>query len=83
MSKSLAQGILIGIMPLGGVFGALSFKFVLRQFSRKHCFYFIAIWMLLSVGLIQITTAETIFIGRFLEGIAAGLYVSVGPIYLR
>jgi len=79
----LAQGILIGIMPLGGVLGALLFKFVLKHFSRKHSFYFMAIWMMLSIGLVQITTAETIFIGRFLEGVAAGLYVSVGPIYLR
>jgi len=79
----LAQGILIGIMPLGGVLGALLYTFVLKHFSRKHSFYFIAIWMMISIGLVQITTAETILIGRFLEGVATGFYVSVGPIYLR
>lgn len=39
--------------------------------------------MIISIILVEITTVETIFLGRFLEGICIGLYVSIGPIYLR
>jgi predicted MFS family arabinose efflux permease len=70
-------------MPVGGIFGALFYKYLLVYFTRRTSLFFIAIWMLISVGLVQITTIETLVIGRFLEGICVACYVSVGPIYLR
>jgi len=39
--------------------------------------------MIISIVLVEITTVYTLFIGRFLEGICIGLYVSIGIIYLR
>lgn len=81
--SSLAQAILIGIMPFGGIFGALSFNLLLKWFRRRTSIFFISVWMVISTILMEINTEYTIFIGRFLEGVCIGLYVSVGPIYLR
>lgn len=83
IKPSLAQGLLIGIMPFGGIFGAILFKFVLEHLRRRTAIFFIAFWMMLSIVLVEIRTVETLFIGRFLEGVCIGLYVSIGPIYLR
>jgi uncharacterized membrane protein YidH (DUF202 family) len=66
ISSYLAQSLLIGILPIGGIFGALSFKVVLKYLRRKTSFYFMAIWMLVSIGFVQITTFETVLIGRFM-----------------
>jgi hypothetical protein len=52
----VAQSLLIGITPVGGIFGALLYKYLLAYFTRRTSLFFIAIWMLISVGLVQITT---------------------------
>ena len=65
-SPSLAQGLLIGIMPFGGIFGAFFFKYFLQFFSRRNAIFFVSIFMIISMILIQITTVQTLFIGRFI-----------------
>ena len=82
-NPQLAQGLLIGIMPLGGVFGALLNKPMMKYVSRKKSTFLLTVFLCFAAGLIQITTVYTLFIGRFLEGVCIGLYVSVGAIYLR
>lgn len=83
IKPSVAQALLIGIMPFGGIFGAILFTFVLEHLRRRTAIFFIAFWMMVSIVLVEIRTVETLFIGRFLEGVCIGLYVSIGPIYLR
>lgn len=51
-SKSVAQGLLIGIMPFGGIFGAILFTPLLQHLRRRTSIFFIAIWMILSVVLV-------------------------------
>jgi predicted MFS family arabinose efflux permease len=66
MAPSLAQGLLIGIMPFGGIFGAILFKYLLASLRRRTSIFFISIWMMVSIVLVEITTVETLFLGRFL-----------------
>jgi hypothetical protein len=53
-------------MPFGGIFGAILYKYILAYLRRRTSLFFIALWMILAVGLMQITTIETLMIGRFL-----------------
>ncbi len=48
IKSSLAQAILIGIMPFGGIFGALSFNLLLRCLRRRTAIFFMSIWMVIS-----------------------------------
>jgi hypothetical protein len=43
-----AQGVLIGLMPFGGIFGAASFQYLLKIFKRKTSIFFVSVWMVLS-----------------------------------
>jgi hypothetical protein len=43
-------------MPFGGIFGAFFFKYLLQFFRRRNAVFFVSIFMLLSMGLIQIKT---------------------------
>jgi len=70
-------------MPVGGIFGAILNKFVLEHLHRRTSIFCIAVLMVVSIVLIEITTVYTLFLGRFIEGIGIGLYVSIGAIYLR
>jgi predicted MFS family arabinose efflux permease len=83
MKASVAQGLLIGIMPAGGTVGALLNKLVLMHLRRRSSIFMICILMTISMGIIQIPISYCLFIGRFIEGIAIGFYVSIGAIYLR
>jgi predicted MFS family arabinose efflux permease len=65
-SHSVAQSILIGIMPVGGIFGAAINQFFIKHFNRKNSLLIICGLMLLSVGLLMITTQYTLIIGRFI-----------------
>jgi hypothetical protein len=65
-SSSVAQGLLIGIMPFGGIFGAILNKFVLQHLRRRTSIFCISVFLVISVALVQITTVYTLFIGRFL-----------------
>ena len=50
-SPSLAQGLLIGLMPFGGIFGAILYKYILAYLRRRTSLFFIAFWMVLAVCL--------------------------------
>jgi hypothetical protein len=43
-----AQGVLIGLMPFGGIFGAAYFQYLLKVFKRKTSIFFVSVWMVLS-----------------------------------
>jgi MFS family permease len=83
ISTPAAHAILIGIMPVGGIFGAAFSKIFLKSSSRKHSVYIMLGILWVGLGLMLVHNMYTIIVGRFIEGIAIGLYVSVSPIYLQ
>lgn len=83
MSPSSAQSILIGVLPLGAVFGAILTKHLIKKFKRLTGIYIFTIVNIIAVVLINITIFGTLIAGRFLEGICVGYYSAIAPIYLR
>jgi len=49
---SVAQGLLIGIMPAGGIFGAALNPIILAFLKRRTSIFFISVFMAISVGLV-------------------------------
>jgi predicted MFS family arabinose efflux permease len=83
MNRNLLQGLLIAIMPFGGLFGSLLAKSCLRQITRIRGMHIALPVLVLSILIVQVTTPATLFLGRFLEGVCVGYYVSIAPIYLK
>ncbi len=83
MNRNLLQGLLIAIMPFGGLFGSLLAKSFLRQITRLRGMHIALPILALSILIVQITSPATLFMGRFLEGVCVGYYVSIAPIYLK
>ena len=83
LSKSTTQSLLIGMMPIGGIFGAGVTKVVLKYVNRKQGIYFLFVLLWIGLGMILVRNMYTIILGRFVEGIAIGLYVSISPILLQ
>jgi len=83
MTPSSAQSILIGILPLGSVFGAILTKPLIKKFKRLTGIYVFAIVNIIAIVLVNITIYGTLIAGRFLEGICVGYYSAIAPIYLR
>ena len=83
MDPHLLQGLLIAIMPLGGLFGSLLAKSLLTSVTRIFGMHAAFPLLLSSIIIVQITTPITLFVGRFMEGVCVGYYVSIAPIYLK
>jgi MFS family permease len=83
MNSSAAQSILIGILPLGSLFGDFITHFMLRKTQRLFGIYVFTLLNLAAVILININSFGTLIAGRFLEGICVGYYTLLAPIYLR
>lgn len=41
MKQSVAEGLLVGCMPIGGGIGALSSSFLIERYSRRYSFLLI------------------------------------------
>jgi predicted MFS family arabinose efflux permease len=83
IEHNLLQGLLIAIMPFGGLFGSLLAKTYLKSITRLMGMHIALPVLAISIFIVQITTPVTLFVGRFLEGICIGYYVSIAPIYLK
>lgn len=90
MDPGAANGLLVGIMPFGGIFGCIINRLFLYLFSRKYSIIYrrnahfaVASLNLLAAALVQINTIETIVIGRFVLGICCGLYTAIAPQYIK
>lgn len=83
MNANLLQGLLIAIMPFGALFGSLVAKTYLDQITRLRGIHATLPVLCLSILIVQIGNPITLFVGRFMEGICIGYYVSIAPIYLK
>ncbi len=66
ISKSAAQSILIGILPIGAIFGVIITKFMLKTTRRLSGMYLFAIVNLGAIILVNITYFGTLLAGRFI-----------------
>lgn len=66
MNPHLLQGLLIAIMPFGGLFGSLLAKTLITHITRLAGMHLALPVLVISILIVQITTPMTLFIGRFL-----------------
>ena len=90
LDSGAANGLLVGIMPFGGIFGCLMNPLFVFFFTRKYltlycrnAHFAVACLNLLAAALVQINTIETIVIGRFVLGLCCGLYTIMAPQYIK
>ena len=83
MNVNLLQGLLIGIMPFGALFGSLIARACLDQITRLRGIHAALPVLCLSILIVQISNPITLFVGRFMEGMCIGYYVYIAPIYLN
>jgi len=83
MDTFTAQSVLIGILPIGSIFGTVITKYLLRGWRRLMGIYFCAVINVIAIILVNITFFGTIIAGRFLEGICIGFYAAISPAYLK
>lgn len=76
-------GILIGIVPVGAAFGALSTPLFMKFFSRRNFLLFFNIFAILIAGVIQINYLPVLLICRFIQGFIIGNYMGLVPIYVK
>lgn len=60
------SSLLIGMVPIGGVFGAAFNQIFLQFFNRKNSLYVILVILWIGLGLILVRNMYTIVIGRFI-----------------
>jgi hypothetical protein len=63
IAKSAAQSILIGILPIGAIFGVIITKFMLKSTRRLFGMYLFAI---VNVGAIVLVNITNIFVSCFI-----------------
>jgi len=82
-SKSVAEGLFIGCVPIGGGFGALFSYYLLKRLSRKSCILAVNV-LAFTIGLIlYVPNASTFLLCRFFQGMCAGLYSSIIPLMMK
>jgi predicted MFS family arabinose efflux permease len=82
-SLSTTHSLLIGLMPVGGIFGAIFNQVFIKYVSRKYSIIYMTIILWVGLALMLIENYITLFVGRFIEGFALALFLSIGPIYLK
>jgi MFS family permease len=83
METSLALSLLIGILPMGSVFGSIITKFLIVKYRRLAGIYIFTFFNIIAIVLVNITTFETLIAGRFIEGVCIGYYSAISPVYLK
>jgi SP family galactose:H+ symporter-like MFS transporter len=78
-----AQSILIGILPIGSIFGAIITKFLNMKFRRLAAIHIITAFNIGAIILVNITYFGTLIAGRFIEGVCIGYYTAIAPLYLK
>lgn len=82
-SLSSGEGLLSGIISIGGIFGAIMEEPIIFFFSRKHSLYFVNSIAIIGGVLVLILNPYTLIIGRLLQGFCAGAYSGLIPIMVK
>lgn len=77
------QGLLTGCLSLTGGLGARASGYLLSSLSRRHCFCFLCLFMLVVCGLLMVPSLPVLLLARCLQGFCIGMISAVTPIYLR
>lgn len=83
ISKSAAQSVLIGVLPIGAILGVVITKFLITRYRRLTGIYIFTIVNVGAIIMVNITVFGILVAGRFIEGICIGYYTTIAPIYLK
>lgn len=78
-----AEGILNGVVSIGGIIGCLCSSFIINHFSRRNCLLFLDACSIVFGLLIFIPNLYTFIIFRIAQGLCVGACSSIAPLYLK
>ena len=82
-TPGLATGLLVGVMPIGGVLGSIITPFFVKFYTRRRVHYIICGLNIISMALVQIENFPSVLAGRFLLGVCGSVYTMIAPQYTR
>lgn len=66
MNHMILQGLLIGIMPFGAIFGSIVAFFLNTRVKRITGLHLSTAIIIIAIGIVQITSPIALFLGRFM-----------------
>lgn len=78
-----AEGILNGVVSIGGLIGCLCSSFIIDHFSRRNCLLFLDACSIVAGLLIFIPNLYTFILFRIAQGLCIGAGSSIAPLYLK
>jgi MFS family permease len=78
-----AEGVLNGVVSIGGLIGCLLSSFIIRNFSRRNCLLVLDGCSLVFGFLIFIPNLYAFVIFRIGQGLCVGAFSSIAPLYLK
>jgi SP family galactose:H+ symporter-like MFS transporter len=73
----------LALIPIGAAFGAVGSGPLLAKLSRKYSLIFTDILGIIGLGFSLISNLNTLFVARFIIGVAVGLNSSLVPLYIK
>lgn len=77
------QGLLTGFLSFAAGLGAFWSSYLLNKLTRRECFQFLSIFMIIICFLLMIPNIYMLFIVRLLQGFCIGMISAVSPLYIR
>jgi MFS family permease len=89
-SKTTAQGLLTGCIPIGGGIGALASNILIKKFSRRYFIHLYRQYLFVVNGiafvaglLVYIQNPYILFIIRIIQGLCVGFYSAIVPVIIK
>jgi predicted MFS family arabinose efflux permease len=82
-SQTLIIGWLVGLYHIGGAFGALLARLLIRPFTRRSFFLVLAIAGIISTGILQVNNIYLLMVMRVVQGFIVGAYMAFVPLYIN
>jgi len=66
LTQAVTHSLLIGLVPAGGILGAICNQIFVKYINRKYSIIIVASILWLGIALVLIHNPYTIFVGRFI-----------------
>mmetsp|Transcript_5194 Transcript_5194/g.4972 ORF Transcript_5194/g.4972 Transcript_5194/m.4972 type:complete len:146 (+) Transcript_5194:107-544(+) len=79
--EDLFNSVASGILPFGAIFGSFMAGPLMKR-GRRFAFIVTSLIIIFGTALTLIFNMWALFLGRFIMGLAVGVYFSVSPLYI-
>lgn len=83
ITYSVAQGILVACVPIGGGLGAVSSSLLIQKFSRRNCLLIVNAFVILATLMLGVKNFQFFVLARLFQGYCTGLLSSIAPLMMK